>query len=104
MEPGQQFHQYKNSTYRIEPIGYRSVGAFHESTGQQVGYLGWDSDKSHIPDHQKNAISNVDVLKSHQGRGVATAMLGFAKQQYPALRHSDVLTDDGKSWSKKHPL
>ena len=102
---GPQFHQYKRTTYRIEadPLNYRTVQAVHENSGKMVGFLNWNSDAEHNPDHVKNAIHRVQVLKSHQRRGIATALLEHARQINPALRHSHALTGDGKAWSEARP-
>lgn len=100
-----QFHEYKRSRYRIEPGRFaRTVEAFNDKTGKQVGFLGWDAEGSHVPEHQRNAISNVEVHKTQRGRGIATAMLGYAQSMNPNLRHSGTLTPEGKAWAAKHPL
>jgi GNAT superfamily N-acetyltransferase len=96
-----QFHQFKRTTYRIEPGQFsRTVHAYNDKTGQQVGYLGWDGTGDHVPEAQRNAISNVEVHKSHRGRGVATELLRYAQGVNPEIRHSRVQTEEGKAWNE----
>lgn len=99
-----QFHQYKRTTYTIgvDPLAYRKVVAYKGD--KLVGHLTWDSEADHNPEHVKNAISRVDVLKAHQGRGVASAMLEVAKRANPKIRHSHALTEDGKRFAERNPL
>lgn len=59
--------------------------------GSEAGYLTWGFD---------NTIGDVGVQKRWQRRGLATAMLEFAREIVPDLKHSHALTDDGKAWSQ----
>lgn len=100
-----QFHQFKRTSYRIEPgLFDRTVHAYNDKTGQQVGYLGWNGDGDHVKEQQRNAISNVEVHKAHRGRGVASEMLKYAQGMNPQIRHSQSLTPDGRDWASKNPL
>lgn len=100
-----QFHQYKRTTYRIEPSQFkRQVQAVNHKTGKMVGFLAWKSEEAYNDPSERNAISDVTVDPKHRGRGIATAMLNYAQQQNPKIHHSRMLTDDGKAWSVKHPL
>lgn len=102
---GPQFHQYKRTTYRIEPdpTWPRTVNAVHENSGKLVGFLNWNNDADYNPDHVKNAIHRVQVLKSHRRRGIATALFEHARQLNPELKHSHALTPDGQAWSEARP-
>lgn len=98
-----QFHQFKRTSYRIEPGTFnRTIHAYNDKTGQQVGYLGWDGTGSHVPEDQRNAISLVEVHKGHRGRGVATEMLKYARGVNPDLRHAGAMaqTAEGKAWNE----
>ena len=104
MEPGPQFIQIKRTTFRIEPGTFpRTVRAYHDGTGKQVGHLGWDSDQDHVPERQRNAVSNVDVLSAYRRRGLATAMFEYGRQMNPDLRHSPTLTEDGQKFVEGGP-
>lgn len=79
------------------PLKYRHVEAIHRSSGRKVGQLLW-SDHSDPP-----TISNINVLKRHQRKGVASAMLEHARQYEPDLAHSHARTPDGRAWSAARP-
>lgn len=60
----------------------------------EVGYLSWlggDTPK----------IYKTFVKEDHRRKGVASAMLGFAREIEPSLQHSHALTEDGHAWAEK---
>jgi GNAT superfamily N-acetyltransferase len=112
-------HEY--STEHVAPGGqqYRLMhdyGGFSKShvTAHQrmsngkyrgVGYLSWFPGK---PRHNGSSIDGgvihkVQVSPQHQRRGLASAMLAFARERNPDLdiRHSTALTDEGRAWAEK---
>ena len=112
-------HEY--STEHVAPGGqqYRLMhdyGGFSKShvTAHQrlsngkyrgVGYLSWFPGK---PKHNGSSIDGgvihkVQVSPQHQRRGLASAMLAFARERNPDLdiRHSNALTDEGRAWAEK---
>ena len=105
---GAQFHQYKRTTYRLEPDPRwnRTVNAVQDNTNKLVGVLGWKGPEARLGlrPQEENAVAHVDVLARHRGRGIADAMLKYAKGINPDLHHSDTLTDSGKEWAAKHPI
>ena len=70
-----------------------------------VGYLSWFPGK---PKHNGSSIDGgvihkVQVSPQHQRRGLASAMLAYARERNPDLdiRHSNALTDEGRAWAEK---
>lgn len=57
---------------------------------------------AHYEPDAKGQIYKAHVEKQHQRRGVASALLDFARSgvAYP-IEHSHALTDDGKAWAEK---
>jgi GNAT superfamily N-acetyltransferase len=55
--------------------------------------------------NRSGEISSVKVSGPHQRKGVASAMLDYAREQHPDLniRHSRALTPDGRAWSEARP-
>lgn len=102
---GPQFHQYKRTTYRIEPdpTWPRMLNAVHHNSGKTVGFLSWNNDAEHNPEHVKNTVHRVQVLKKHQRRGIASALLEHARQINPELQHSHARTPEGQAWSAARP-
>lgn len=49
-------------------------------------------------DQTPGVISYAQTRWDYQRRGVATALLEYARKRYPSLVHSPVLTDDGRAW------
>jgi hypothetical protein len=51
---------------------------------------------------KKATVIEAAVMRAHQRRGLASAMLRFHRDLYPELEtvHSDALTDQGKAWSQ----
>jgi hypothetical protein len=52
---------------------------------------------------EQQTIGNIQVAAKHRGKGLATAMLDYARKDYPDLHHSQVLTDDGKGFAANTP-
>jgi GNAT superfamily N-acetyltransferase len=48
-------------------------------------------------------IMRAYVSGPHRRKGLATAMLDYARQAYPGVHHSHALTDDGRAWSEARP-
>jgi GNAT superfamily N-acetyltransferase len=44
-------------------------------------------------------IMRVQVSGPHRRKGLATAMLDYARQAYPGVHHSTALSPDGRAWS-----
>jgi GNAT superfamily N-acetyltransferase len=51
-------------------------------------------------------IYSVFVRSNHRREGLASAMLGYAREQNPDLnfRHSDKLSENGAAWANARPL
>lgn len=45
------------------------------------------------------------VKPAHQRKGIATAMLDYARELHPEsqIRHSGALSPEGKAWAERHP-
>ena len=67
--------------------------------GSRIGELRWYG-ASPFRGGEWGEISSVFVTPDYRMQGVATAMLGFARQVDPDVHHSDVLTPDGAAWSQ----
>ncbi|MDN5893875.1 MAG: GNAT family N-acetyltransferase [Nocardioides sp.] len=75
--------------------------------GSRVGYLTW------FPGAPEYTGSNIDggvihktyVSRQHRSKGVATAMLDFARDTFPGkdVRHSNALTPDGAAFAAATP-
>jgi GNAT superfamily N-acetyltransferase len=79
-----------------------------------AGYLSWFTGKiDRHPDGRPNDRSNINggviyktsVSGPHRRKGVASAMLAFARERNPELeiRHSKALSDDGRAWAEATP-
>lgn len=53
--------------------------------------------------HADGEIMRVQVSGPHRRKGVATAMLDYARQANPDVHHSTALTDDGRAWAQARP-
>jgi GNAT superfamily N-acetyltransferase len=98
----------------VEPVFHNAVVAYHHGSGRRVGHLAWFPGK---PDRDEQGaikdngnigggiISGVHVGRQFQRKGLATAMLGFARERFPEheIRHSNALTPDGKAWAERTP-
>lgn len=75
---------------------------------QPVGSMQWFGGKPTPEDLAENSnttpgtIYKVHVKPAHQRQGIATAMLHFARDQYPEsqIRHSKALSPEGAAWAK----
>lgn len=61
-----------------------------------VGYLSW----THHPDGKPPEIYKTMVKEKHRRKGVASAMLEFARETEPDLQHSIMLSEDARKWVK----
>jgi ribosomal protein S18 acetylase RimI-like enzyme len=74
---------------------------------QGAGYLSWFGGNPDKEGRDGNTspgtIYKVHVAEQHRRRGLASAMLDFARERYPEMdiRHSTALTEDGRSWAEK---
>lgn len=84
---------------------YHRLDAFHkpteEATGGRAGHAG------HLLWHHKTGeIGSIEVEKEHRRKGLATEMLGQARQiasttrGVPAPRHSPERTREGEAWAR----
>jgi GNAT superfamily N-acetyltransferase len=93
-DPG--WHERSGQRYRLVDHGTGRVSAGIKHPGEdsygQVGYL------SHFDDGE---IKYTWVHPAHRRKGVATAMLAYARERHPDLdiRHSTNQTEDAKAWS-----
>ena len=106
-----------NGKYTLRQAGYRHVEAVHTNSGRRVGALNWfpSSIGSSSPDRTitsaaglpvepgKPTIYKTVVSKPHRRKGVASAMLDYARQAEPELQHSHALSPDAIEWAKRKP-
>lgn len=79
-------------------------------SGRSAGRMNHTGPYTSEPEQQ--TIGNIEVSSQHRGKGLATAMLDYARKDYPDLHHSRTLTDDGRgfaaatprTWQPKLPL
>lgn len=65
--------------------------------GNHVGFLEWHGDEMpHLPPGE---INMVKVKPGYRRRGVATALLDFARQHDPGVHHSSGKTELGQMWA-----
>lgn len=95
-------HQYRLLNHNTMVTAHRRLS---NGKYQGVGYLSWFGGQ---PRHDNNNIDGgviykVQVSGPHRRRGVASAMLDFAREKHPEqdIRHSNALSDDGRAWSEK---
>lgn len=106
--------------YILEDTGMCAIVAWthnpnkHREKGKRIGYLTWFpgevrrnpdgsyEDKSNI---NGGVIHKVYVSKLYRRKGLASAMLEYARTQYPEkeIRHSNALSENGASWAANHP-
>ena len=106
--------------YLIEDTGSNLVWARHydpkqhRGLGRRIGSLSWfggkiDRKEDGTPDDRSNinggVIYKAYVSSQFRRKGVASAMLDFARERYPdkEIRHSKALSDDGRAWSENKP-
>lgn len=76
--------------------------------GQEIGHLRLTNNETRNPytnrperTHLKDMrVHWVGVKPEYQRMGVASALMERARQDFPDLKHSDTLTEDGKAWSE----
>ena len=91
------------------------VEAVHTKSGRRVGAMDWFAGEKN-PNHNsitseagltvdptKPTIYKTTVSAPHRRKGVASAMLNYARSIEPDLQHSHALSDDAVAWAKKHP-
>jgi ribosomal protein S18 acetylase RimI-like enzyme len=82
--------------------------------GRRVGSLSFfggkiDRNEDGTIDDRSNInggrIHKVYVSSQFRRKGIASAMLDFARERYPdkEVRHSNALSDDGRAWAEKKP-
>lgn len=72
---------------------WRNIARYRAHDGNlPVGYL-------EIWTYGQPKIGEVSVRPSHRRQGIATAMLGLAKRDFPNLRHSTDRTKLGDLWA-----
>jgi ribosomal protein S18 acetylase RimI-like enzyme len=65
--------------------------------GNHVGFLEWHGDEMpHLP---RGEINMVKVKPGYRRKGVATALLDFARQHDPGVHHSSGKTELGQMWA-----
>lgn len=105
-----------NGKYTLRQAGYRHVEAVHTNSGRRVGAMNWFSGNQglgpSVPttsaaglpvDPSKPTIYKTVVSKPHRRKGVASAMLDYARQIEPELQHSHALSPDAIEWAKRKP-
>lgn len=106
-------HEYRDhGDYRMHApsLGFaaNSIQATHRTKSgnhEPAGYISWFGGKPRYDGSNIDGgvISKVHVKDQHQRKGLATAMLDWARELHPDkdIRHSTALTDEGKAWSEK---
>lgn len=85
-----------------------------DGVGKRVGALTWfpgqvrkKEDGSYDDSSNVNGgvIHGVHVSTQFRRKGIASAMLDYARAKYPEkeIRHSNALSEDGQAWAEKHP-
>ena len=100
--------------YTLRQAGYRHVEAVHTNSGRRVGAMNWfgagagggisGTSAAGLPvDRDKPTIYKTVVSAPHRRKGVASAMLDYARQAEPDLQHSHALSEDAIAWAKRKP-
>jgi GNAT superfamily N-acetyltransferase len=99
--------------YAIQEEGFRAVVARRldpqGNPGRRAGYLSYfgghiDRNEDGTPNDRSNIngglIYKTYVSGPHRRKGLATAMLDYAREKHPdmEIRHSNALSDDGRAW------
>lgn len=105
---GYHVHEPSGARYRLGEEGRNTAVAYHQlSNGgeRRAGYLSWFGGK---PEYDGSNVDGGVIHKAyvsgpHRRRGVASALLDYARTQHPEqdIRHSRALSDDGKAWADK---
>lgn len=100
--------------YTLRQAGYRHVEAVHTNSRRRVGAMNWfgstvgaggaTTNAAGLEVHpDKPTIYKTVVSKPHRRKGVASAMLDYARQAEPDLQHSHALSEDAVGWAKAKP-
>ena len=106
--------------YLIRDTGFFGVSAHtynekrHGNVGKRIGGLSWypgevrkKEDGSYDDSSNVNGgvIHGVHVSTQFRRKGLASAMLDYARARYPEkeIRHSSALSDEGRAWADKKP-
>lgn len=125
MSRSEDFHEQLPETvsydkYLIRDTGFSGVSAHTynpkkwDGVGKHIGTLTWypgqvrkKEDGSYDDSSNVNGgvIHGVHVSTQFRRKGIASAMLDFARERHPQkeIRHSGALTDDGRAWSENTP-
>lgn len=96
---GNEYTAPNGRTYTMRGSG--AMVTAHTPSGRKAGAMVHSGPLSSEPEQQ--TIGDIRVSGPHQGKGVAAAMLDYARQSYPDLHHSQVLTKDGKGFAASTP-
>jgi len=96
-------NEYTAPNGRIYTLSSPEPGLVQASTpsGRAAGKLSHHGPYTSEP--EKKVIGNVVVSSVHRRKGVATAMLDYARLTEPDLHHSKTLTPDGKGFAEANP-
>lgn len=102
--------------YTLQSAGSRHVEAVHTNSGRRVGALNWFSGGSGpgasvattsaaglAVNPSKPTIYKTVVSAPHRRKGIASAMLDYAREAEPELQHSHALSEDAIAWAKSKP-
>lgn len=99
--------------YTLRRAGYRHVEAVHTNSGRRVGAMNWMSTAMNSEpvtsaagltvEPGKPTIYKTVVSKPHRRKGVASAMLDYARKIEPDLQHSHALSEDAIEWARRRP-
>lgn len=125
MSRSEEFHQPSPDVasydkYLIEDTGNNLIWARtydpkkHRALGRRIGSLSYfggkvDRNDDGTPDDRSNinggVIHKVYVSPQFRRKGIASAMLDFARERHPEreIRHSGALSDDGRAWKEAKP-
>lgn len=106
--------------YLIRDTGFFGVSAHTynpnkwDGVGKRIGVLTWypgqvrkKEDGSYDDSSNVNGgvIHGVHVSRQFRRKGLASAMLDYAREKYPEkeIRHSNALSEDGQAWAANKP-
>ena len=107
-------HVASYDKYLIEDTGSNLVWARiydpqkPDALGKRVGSMSWFGGKTDLNDTSNisgGKIHKVYVSSQFRRKGIASAMLDFARERYPEkkIRHSSALSPEGAAWSQAKP-
>lgn len=125
MSRSENFHEQVPDTvsygkYLIRDTGFFGASAHtynpnkRDGVGKRIGALTWypgqvrkNEDGSYDDSSSVNGgvIHGVHVSTQFRRKGIASAMLDFARERYPEkeIRHSSALSPEGAAWSQAKP-